>query len=233
MPEYMILIVADAAEERGRSPAQTRVLVDARAAFEQALRAAGAFRDGERLRPIGEAVRVRVRDAAAQIERVPFDDASLDGFFIVTADDLDAALAIAQTCPLPPGATLEVRAVAKSFLDPQRSYRRGRTFAFAVLGSAPDERAWIATMDRIDQVSRFPDDRWAGGVRLHEPARGRVVKPVGGHRTHFDGPFLESKEVIGGLFFLRMFTLEEAIELARRSEVAKYGTLEIRELWRS
>src|SRR5689334_16949613 len=207
MPQYMIMIVADAAQQR--SPAQLRAFVEGRAAFEQTLRAAGTFREGERLRPASEARRVRVRDGATQIEAGPFEDASLDGYFIVGTESLDAALAIAGACPLPPGATLEVRPVARGFLEPERSHRQGRTFAFAVLGNAPTERAWIETMDRIDAASRFPDDRWAGGVRLQEPARGRVVKSVGGHRTHFDGPFLESKEVIGGLFFLRTFTLEE------------------------
>jgi hypothetical protein len=44
---------------------------------------------------------------------------------------------------------------------------------------------------------------------------------------------LETKEVIGGLFFMRMATLDEAVEWAHESEFVKLGTLEIRELWRS
>jgi hypothetical protein len=59
------------------------------------------------------------------------------------------------------------------------------------------------------------------------------VASAGGRRAVFDGPFLESKEVIGGLFFLWMASLDEAVDWASRSEFVKHGALEIRELWRS
>ena len=48
-----------------------------------------------------------------------------------------------------------------------------------------------------------------------------------------DGPFLESKEVIGGLFFTRMASIEEAVSWASETECVKIGSVEIRELWRS
>jgi hypothetical protein len=48
-----------------------------------------------------------------------------------------------------------------------------------------------------------------------------------------DGPFLESKEVIGGLFFLRFASLDEAVEWAGATPFVAHGALEIRELWRS
>jgi hypothetical protein len=85
-------------------------------------------------------------------------------------------------------------------------------------------------MDRIDDSThdRFPNERFAGGVRL-EPAGRRV----GGRRAHFDGPFLESKEVIGGLFFLRLASIDSAVEWALRSSFVEHGALEIRELWRT
>jgi hypothetical protein len=49
----------------------------------------------------------------------------------------------------------------------------------------------------------------------------------------FDGPFLESKEVIGGLFFLRMTRIEDAVRWAGETPFVLYGALEIRELWRT
>jgi hypothetical protein len=36
------------------------------------------------------------------------------------------------------------------------------------------------------------------------------VATRGERRAMFDGPFLESKEVMGGLFFVRVMSLEEA-----------------------
>lgn len=99
---------------------------------------------------------------------------------------------------------------------------------------ALDERAWIGIMDAIDESSRegFPTERMLGGVRLEAPGTGRRVAG-GGHRALFDGPFLESKEVIGGVFFLRMDSLDDAVRWASGAEFVKYGAVEIRELWRS
>ncbi len=90
-------------------------------------------------------------------------------------------------------------------------------------------------MDRIDAGTRdtFPSDRFLGGARLHAPTQGKRVTATGGRRAVFDGPFLESKEVIGGIFFMRMSTVDEAVRWAGQTEFMKHGALEIRELWRS
>jgi hypothetical protein len=119
--------------------------------------------------------------------------------------------------------------------QPDKTSQQGRVFGYAVLGNASNEQGWIDVMDRIDESTQggFPDDRFLGGVRLEAPGRGRRVASVGGRRAVFDGPFLESKEVIGGLFFMRMASLEEAVDSASRTAFVRHGALEIRELWRS
>jgi hypothetical protein len=45
-----------------------------------------------------------------------------------------------------------------------------------------------------------------------------------------DGPFTETKEVIGGFFLLTCTTRDEAIEIARRCPAAQWATVEVREL---
>jgi hypothetical protein len=133
-----------------------------------------------------------------------------------------------------PGTSLDVRPVMKGQFKPEKASHKGRVFAFAVLGNAPNERAWIDVMDRIDSSSdRAPNERSLGGVRLEAPGRGRRVTSTGGQRAIFDGPFLESKEVIGGVFFMRMTTLDEAVKWAKETAFVKLGAAEIRELWRS
>jgi hypothetical protein len=125
----------------------------------------------------------------------------------------------------------------KGSLAADKASQRGRVFAFAVLGSAPNEQGWVEVMDRIDEStgSHFPVGRFLGGVRLEAPGRGRHVAAAstGGRRAVFDGPFLEAKEVIGGLFFMRIASLDEAVQWASQSAFMKHGALEIRELWRS
>ena len=224
MPDFMVMITAN---EAALAPAAMKGLVEGHSAYERSLRAASAFLDGERLRPSSEGRRV----SANKVETGPFGDTALVAYYLVTAANLDAAVALAQGCPMAPGTTLDVRPVMKGTLKPDKASQQGRIFAFAVLGNAETEQAWISVMDRIDASTRdsIQVERSLGGVRLHAPGRGRTVTPT----AVFDGPFLESKEVIGGLFFMRWATIEEAVEWARASEFARHGSVEIRELWRS
>jgi hypothetical protein len=101
-------------------------------------------------------------------------------------------------------------------------------------GSLPSVVCGAKVMDRIDAeaTSSLPDSSM-GGVRLQPPTSGRRAATRGERRAMFDGPFLESKEVIGGLFFVRAMSLEEAVQWARDARHGVHGTLEIREVWRS
>ncbi len=231
MPEYLILIFADEAAEDRLPPAETRALLEGHAAFERSLRAAAAYLDGERLRPSGEGRRVTTADGALRVESGPFAAPVLAGYYLVTAASLDDAVALARSCPLGPASAIDVRPVMASHVRPDKASERGHVFAFAVLGAAPTEAAWIDVMDRIDAETRdgFPPEAMRGGVRLHAPGRGKHVTAT----TVFDGPFLESKEVIGGLCFLRMPTIDAAVAWASTSPFVVHGALEIRELWRS
>jgi hypothetical protein len=235
MPQFMVMILDDEAEERRLAPSETKALVEGHAAYEQKLRAAGAYLDGGRLRPSPEGRRVSNRDGEPRVEAGPFGDKALGGYYVVEAGGLEAAVALTQGCPLTPRGELDVRPLMKGSHRPDKASQQGRVFGYAVLGNAPSERGWIDVMDRIDASTRdgFPVERSLGGVRLEAPGRGRRVTAVGGRRAVFDGPFLESKEVIGGLFFMRMSSLDEAVDWVTRTEFVKYGAVEIRELWRS
>jgi hypothetical protein len=46
-----------------------------------------------------------------------------------------------------------------------------------------------------------------------------------------DGPFAETKEHIAGLDLLECASLEEAVEVASRHPVARFGTVEVRAFW--
>jgi hypothetical protein len=246
MSQFMFMIHESEAAEAALGPAETRALLEARATYEQDLRAAAAHCDGERLRPSVEGRRVRRRDGQLQVDTGPFEEKALGAYYIVEAEGLDAAVALAQGCAVSPGAELDVRPLMRGNLSPDKASQQGRVFAFAVLGNASSEQGWIDVMDRIeltgrearargdyDEVAGFPAARFLGGVRLEAPGRGRRVVSTGGRRAVFDGPFLESKEVIGGLFFMHMASLEAAVQWASEKPFVQYGGAEIRELWRS
>jgi hypothetical protein len=56
----------------------------------------------------------------------------------------------------------------------------------------------------------------------------RLEKRNGSVRT-LDGPFTESKEMIGGFFLLNCDSREAALEIARACPAAEWATLEVRE----
>ena len=84
----------------------------------------------------------------------------------------------------------------------------------------PAAQAWVREME-------------ARGVRLLGNEIGPVrdattVRLRAGEVLVADGPFAETKEQIAGFDILECADLDEAIEVASKHPVAKYGTLELR-----
>jgi hypothetical protein len=72
---------------------------------------------------------------------------------------------------------------------------------------------------------------WITGDQLAPPRRARSVRVRGGRPIVTDGPFVESKEAVGGFDIIECGSLDEAVEIASRHPVAKTGTIEVRPLW--
>jgi hypothetical protein len=70
------------------------------------------------------------------------------------------------------------------------------------------------------------------GLELEEATNARVVRVRDGERLVSDGPYAETKEVIGGYFVADCKDLDQAIELAQRVPVVGRGSVEIRPLVR-
>lgn len=69
------------------------------------------------------------------------------------------------------------------------------------------------------------------GDRLKPAAEATTVRVREGEVLVSDGPFAEAKEYIGGFDVLDCRDLDEAIEIASRHPVAKFGGLELRPFW--
>jgi hypothetical protein len=72
---------------------------------------------------------------------------------------------------------------------------------------------------------------WVTGDQLAPPRRARTVRVRNGKPIVTDGPFAETKEVIGGFDLLECGSLEEAVEIAAAHPIAQMGTIEVRPLW--
>jgi hypothetical protein len=62
-----------------------------------------------------------------------------------------------------------------------------------------------------------------GGDPLHPSERASRISTQGGKRKVVDGPFTESKEIIGGYVLIDVKSREEALEWAARCPAAQLG----------
>ena len=65
---------------------------------------------------------------------------------------------------------------------------------------------------------------------LQPPATGARVKFSGGKATVTDGPFTESKEVLGGYWMIQVKSRAEAIEWAKRAPMQDGDIIEVRQV---
>jgi hypothetical protein len=65
---------------------------------------------------------------------------------------------------------------------------------------------------------------------LHPPSTGARVSFEGGKPVVTDGPFTESKEVIGGYWMIDVKSRDEAIAWAKRCPAGNHETIEIRQV---
>ena len=110
---FMMLIHHD---EPALAAAPQKELWSDYAAFNAALSKAGAgMTTGERLKPSTAATTVRQRDGKTDVLDGPYADTKeqLAGYFFVTVDTLDEAIAWAKRCPSSKYGSIEIRPLAE------------------------------------------------------------------------------------------------------------------------
>jgi len=99
------------------------------------------------------------------------------------------------------------------------------------------EAGLFPSTEFIAEMSRFYEELIKAGVMLsgeglHPSAKGVRVRFAGGKSTVTDGPFTETKELVGGFWLWQVKSIEEAIEWLRRSPFKKgHEELEIRQVF--
>lgn len=66
------------------------------------------------------------------------------------------------------------------------------------------------------------------GDPLQPVSTATTVRVQGGRTTTTDGPFAETKEILGGYYIVDVADLDQAIEWAAKCPLAAYGSIEIR-----
>ena len=89
-------------------------------------------------------------------------------------------------------------------------------------------------MERLGaQVGAFNEELTAAGAwgfagGLHPASSATVVRAAGTDVSMTDGPYAESKEIMGGFWVIDVPDLDAALEWARKGSVACEGPVEVR-----
>src|SRR5262245_49432701 len=67
------------------------------------------------------------------------------------------------------------------------------------------------------------------GRKLMDQA-GKVLMPKGGKVTVKDGPYVETKEVVGGFYLIKADNYDHAVKLCEGHPNFRFGSIEIREI---
>jgi hypothetical protein len=70
-----------------------------------------------------------------------------------------------------------------------------------------------------------------GSNRLRPTAASTTVRIADGKTQVLDGPYIESREQLGGYFLIDVPDLDAAIAWAARCPGASHGTMEVRPVW--
>jgi hypothetical protein len=111
--QYLLLIYGNEKAMLSAPKEAASQMLGAYTAYTEAMKNAGVWRSGHRLRPTTEATTVRNPEGKKSVLNGPFAETKeqLAGFYLIEAPDLDAALSWAARCPGAAHGSIEVRPV--------------------------------------------------------------------------------------------------------------------------
>lgn len=93
--------------------------------------------------------------------------------------------------------------------------------------SEAEMQAAFAAVDQFNNEIQA-SGAWVFGGGLHPASTATVVKPADGDTVLTDGPYVETKEYVGGFWIVEAPDLDAALVLAKQAALACAGTVEVR-----
>jgi hypothetical protein len=114
---FALLIVEPVGQRQSRTQAEGQALYDRMVRFSEDLKSQGLLTISQSLKTDQQAARVRVQGSQSSVVDGPFAEAKemVGGFFLLTCDSREQAIAIARECPAATWATVEVRELGPCF----------------------------------------------------------------------------------------------------------------------
>lgn len=203
---------------------------------------AGALEAGEGLRASAEGVRVRFDRGTRTVVPGPFERGNElpAGFTILRTASLDEAIAWAtREAEILGDVEIDIRPVTEPWDIGMRPPPEGlSTRRYMVLHKATDatERGEAPTAEARSRLSQLIEETTRRGAHIvtetMKPSRrGRRYKNSSNGVTFFDGPMIETKELIGGYVIVRADSLGDAGRWAvKYVETVDSEEVDVREL---
>lgn len=212
------------------------------------LAAKGQYLAASPLHPVATATTVRVREGQPLITTGPYAETveQLGGYYIIDVDNLDDAMAIASSLPPAKKGTVEIRPLLeieglpgeKSASDLKTDSKSKTKFMFLCYD---DEEAWQkagedalrAGMDEAIKLTHELDrnGQYLVASPLHHSSTATCIRVRNGQRIVTDGPFTETREVLGGYYLILANDRDEAVKIAAKHSGAKFGAVEVRAVY--
>lgn len=109
-------------------------------------------------------------------------------------------------------------------------------FMVIVKADKDSEAGVLPTRQQLADMGRYNEELVKAGVMLagegvQSSAKGKRVRFKGSKRTVIDGPFAESKELVGGFWIWQCKSMDEAVEWLKRAPFDGDTEVEIRQLF--
>jgi hypothetical protein len=184
---------------------------------------AGALAAAEGLRPSSQGVRVRVKDGTKTVLKGPFERGNElpGGFSIVRAPTIDDAVewATARVPTTEAGAELDIRPVTEPWdigAAPPPSEVTTRRYMVLRKATRASEAGETPAVGSPMPEPAAPRAEHIVTETMRPSTRGRRYKNTTDGIVVFDGPFAESKELIGGYVIVSAASLDAVDGWARR-----------------
>jgi hypothetical protein len=214
-------------------------------------RVAGLLRDlqrdgvllaGEGLRASSEGVRIRIAGGVRTMTNGPFENGNElpAGFSILRARSLDEAIEWAvREGEILGDVEIDIRPVIEAWdigMAPKPTSPPPRRYIVLRKATAATEAGAAPSVSQRTKLSQMIEETTRAGLHLatehmRPSARGRRFKNSRDGVTFFDGPFVESKELIAGYVIVSVASLDEAGRWASRYiDVVEAEEVDVREL---
>jgi hypothetical protein len=238
---FMMLVKATKDCEAGVLPDEK--LLSEMAKYTEELVKAGALLATERLQESAKGTRVRYAKGKFSVIDGPFAETKelVAGFCLIQAKSREEAIAWAKRIPLQEG-EVEVRPLFELFdfpVDPAEKSDGWREKEEHIRAVPPARKPGtirymgLVKADRDTEAGVLPDEKllsamgafmeegvkagvFLSGDGLQPSSKGARVRYSGNQRMVIDGPFAETKELVGGYAILQFRSKAEAIEWTKR-----------------